>query len=58
MKTYTIQELKDIVCKKIDSGDYELDEKGQVIFYTGVFEWEQKTGTEFRSEPSFADEQD
>jgi len=58
MKTYTMQEVKNIVENKINSGDYEVDEKGQMIISTGVFVWDEENNTDFKDTPSFADEQD
>ena len=45
MKHYTIEELKAHVCKQIDVGDFETDERGQMIFYTGLFAHETDDGS-------------
>lgn len=49
IKIYNKDEIKALVCKQIDKGDFELDERGQVIFYTGIFCWDQHGNVDYRA---------
>ena len=54
MNTYTKEEVNALTDCKAD-GQTELDNEGQVVIYTGIYEW--KDGT-FHDEADPADEED
>ena len=48
MKIFTEQEIDTLFSYTVGSGDFQRDNSGQVVIYTGVFEWDDGT---FRDEP-------
>lgn len=52
MKTYTLEELSSIKFEVDDSLDTDND--GQVVIYTGIYLWSDKT---FRSEPEHKEDE-